>query len=436
MSQPQKTGVKALEIIKKKDPSIILLDVKLPDMDGLDILRQLKKSGSKAKIIVITAHGSVATAVNAMREGATDFLLKPFNAERLLTTVRNAQEIQRLSSLVEKYEQKHERDYSKFIGKSSAMRAVYRMIDDAAPSKASVFILGESGTGKELCAQAIHENSPRNASRFIALNCAAIPANLMESEIFGHVKGAFTGAIANRDGAAVKADGGTIFLDEICEMNLELQAKLLRFIQTGQIVPVGSNEPRTVNVRFVCATNRNPWVEVEEGRFRQDLLYRLHVIPIHMPPLRDRGSDILHIATGMLSDFAAEEEKEFTALSSDAEDTLLSHSWPGNVRELANVIQSAVVLNRGTTMTGEMLQRLLGPSHRKNAIHTPDVFHPPQQSQIPVAGTDTRIVPLAIAERQIIEAAIDKCGGRVGKAARLLEVNPSTLYRKLKTWGK
>ena len=434
------TGAEAIAAIEASRPMVILLDLKLPDMDGLDILTRLTAEKNEARVIVITAHGSVKVAVDAMREGATDFLLKPFAAERLLTTVRNALEIHRLAGLVEQFAGGRTKKFDRFIGNSPAMQAVYRMIEDCAPSKASVFIMGASGTGKELCAESIHNQSPRKAHRFVALNCAAIPANLIESEIFGHKKGAFTGATADRDGAALTADGGTLFLDEICEMPLDLQAKLLRFIQTGQVVPVGSNTPRQVNVRFVCATNRTPWEEVEAGRFREDLYYRLHVVPIHLPPLHERGDDVLLIANHLLAQYAEEEGKAFTKIDDAAKARLIAHGWPGNVRELGNVIQSAVVLNDGPILTAAMLERLMGPTRRAA----------PQQSHMPVSlsgvlpspapsaitsATPGDIEPLAIAERRIIEQAITLSGGKVRLAAKRLQVNPSTLYRKIKEWG-
>jgi len=431
------TGAAALRKIDAELPSVILLDLMLPDMDGLQILKRLHDEKRDVRVIVITAHGSVKVAVDAMREGATDFLLKPFSAERILTTVRNALEIHRLSGLVEKFSVGRAKKFERFIGSSPAMQAVYRMIEDCAASKASVFIMGPSGTGKELCAEAVHNQSPRKDKRFVALNCAAIPANLIESEIFGHKKGAFTGATADRDGAAVTADGGTLFLDEICEMPLDLQAKLLRFIQTGQVVPVGSNTPRNVNVRFVCATNRNPWEEVEAGRFREDLYYRLHVVPIHLPPLAERGDDVLLIAHHLLAQYAEEEGKAFNKIEPEAEARLKAHSWPGNVRELGNVIHSAVVLNEGPVLTTKMLERLMGPARRMRAeAGIAEIVRvapaPTVAPALPASADD--IEPLAQSERRIIEHAISLMGGKVRKAARKLQVNPSTLYRKLKEW--
>jgi len=439
--QIAETGQEALDKISAKVPTVILLDLKLPDMDGIDILKQLQADKTPSRVIVITAHGSVTVAVEAMRNGASDFLLKPFTAERLTTTVNNVLEISRLSNLVKQYSGGPAKKFDRFIGSSPVMQAVYRMIEDSAPSKASVFIMGPSGTGKELCAEAIHHLSPRKGKRFVALNCAAIPENLIESEIFGHVKGAFTGATTDRDGAAVAADGGTLFLDEICEMPLDLQTKLLRFIQTGQVVPVGSNKPINVDVRFVCATNRIPAEEVAEGRFREDLYYRLHVVPIHMPSLAHRGHDILEIARHFLNIFSAEEGKNFKDFSAEAGERLLAHSWPGNVRELGNVIQSIVVLNDSDELTEEMLKPLLGsiPVRRKSPstenLHeaTAEIEGSNRAAATPYAANNG-IEPLAVVEKRAIERAIALSGGRVRKAAKALEVNPSTLYRKITSW--
>lgn len=436
------TGAEALEKIHDRIPTLILLDLKLPDMDGIDILKQLSSEKISSRVVVVTAHGSVAVAVEAMRHGASDFLLKPFTAERLTTTVNNALEISRLSTIVQRIGQGPRKQFGRFIGDSPVMQAVYGMIEDAAPSRASVFIMGPSGTGKELCAESIHQLSPRTGKRFIALNCAAIPENLMESEIFGHVKGAFTGATSDRKGAAVLADGGTLFLDELCEMPLDLQTKLLRFIQTGQVVPVGSNQPVQVDVRFVCATNRIPVEEVAAGRFREDLFYRLHVIPIHMPPLKERGKDVLAIAHYLLTLFSAEEGRHFEGFSEDAEARLMAHNWPGNVRELGNVIQSTVVLNDEKTVTAEMLRPILGsfptiPNRehsQRDAVAIPVTSAQPLMASAAPETPDHLIEPLALTERRAIERAITLSGGKVRAAAKALNVNPSTLYRKLSEW--
>lgn len=287
-------------------PDIVLLDIELPDGNGMDFLDQAATLDSPPKIIVMTAYGTSDMAVKAIQKGAFDFLTKPFDAARLQVTLDNAAAQLQLGKRAQELARLERDRYCNFIGKSLAMQSVYKTIDSLAPSDATGFIVGESGTGKELAAEAIHQQSPRHDAEFIAINCGAIPGELMESELFGHVKGAFTGASANREGAASIANGGTLFLDEICEMSLELQKKLLRFIQTGTFRKVGSNTLEKVDVRFVCATNRNPIVEVSEGRFREDLFYRLHVVPVHMPPLREREEDVLMIANHFLQHFSAQ----------------------------------------------------------------------------------------------------------------------------------
>ncbi len=276
------TGRDAIESLKHRIPDLILLDLRLPDMTGMDVLHAVKHSHPDVPIIFMTAHGSIDTAVEAMRHGSQDFLIKPCEADRLRVTVNNA--IRKATKLKNEADNPGNQNYQGFIGSSQTMQQVYRTIDSAASSKASIFITGESGTGKEVCAEAIHAASKRGDKPFIAINCAAIPKDLIESELFGHVKGAFTGAANDRQGAAELADGGTLFLDELCEMDLDLQTKLLRFIQTGTFQKVGSSKMKSVDVRFVCATNRDPWKEVQEGRFREDLYYRLYVIPLHLPP--------------------------------------------------------------------------------------------------------------------------------------------------------
>jgi DNA-binding NtrC family response regulator len=341
------TGKEALAALNAETPSVVLLDLRLPDMDGLDILKEMQARELPSEVVVITAHGSINVAVEAMRAGAYDFLVKPFNAERLLVTVRNALKHGSLSAIVKKIIDVSRDSYFGFIGSSLAMQAVYRTVDAAAASKATVFITGESGTGKEVAAQAVHEQSPRGKGPFVAINCGASPKDLMESEIFGHVKGAFTGAHVERDGAASTASGGTLFLDEICEMDLALQTKLLRFIQTGTFQKVGGSKTEKVDVRFVCATNRDPLAEVEAGNFREDLYYRLHVIPLHLPALRDRNGDVIEIAQHFLGQYAAEEGKHFTSFSPEAEQIIGQFEWPGNIRQVQNVIRNIVVLNEG-----------------------------------------------------------------------------------------
>lgn len=439
------TGRAALDAMSRQTFSAILLDLRLPDMDGMDILRELKKRDVKSSVVVITAHGSVNVAVDAMRSGAVDFLLKPFSADRLRVTLENALEKFRLRETADSLTQDFDADdYVDFIGSSQPMQEVYRMIESAAPSKATTFITGESGTGKELCAEAIHKKSPRAKERFVTLNCAAIPKDLMESEIFGHVKGAFTDATSDRDGAASVADGGTLFLDEICEMDLLLQTKLLRFIQTGRVQKVGGDTEEPVDVRFVCATNRNPLQAVADGEFREDLYYRLHVIPIHLPPLRDRDNDIFVLASRMLVEFAEEEGKRFRGFDDDAAAAMLNYGWPGNVRQMQNVLRNIVVLNDAERVTLDMLPSIFTGQARANpgdvhAISYTDDASPDARGNPEIVSRpqgEAGIEPLWQIERRAIEDAIVRCGGNIPRAAVFLEVSPSTLYRKLQSWDK
>jgi len=424
-------------------PDIVLLDVELPDGNGMDFLAEAAGLDDPPKIIVMTAYGTSDMAVKAIQKGAFDFLTKPFDSARLKVTLDNAAAQLQLGKRAQELARLERDRYCNFIGKSLAMQSVYKTIDSLAPSDATGFIVGESGTGKELAAEAIHQQSPRHDAEFIAINCGAIPGELMESELFGHVKGAFTGASANREGAASIANGGTLFLDEICEMSLELQKKLLRFIQTGTFRKVGSNTLEKVDVRFVCATNRNPLVEVSEGRFREDLFYRLHVVPVHMPPLREREDDVLMIANHFLQYFSDQSGKSFEGFSEDAAAAIRRYPWPGNVRQLQNAMQQAVVLNEGQLVEQAMLPDSItsgalginespvdvsvAPSSAVTNLIAPEHSHLARRQQIE---------PLWLTEKKAIEAAIEACDSNVNRAAGLLEIAPSTLYRKLQSWKK
>ena len=427
-------GQQALDIINSSCPQILLLDLNLPDMKGMDILKYIQEQALPIIVVVLTAHGSVDIAVDAMKYGAFDFICKPVEAKRLLITIRNAAKTHELNQIIDVYREQYERqEFSGFIGASIAMQSVYRIIESAAPSTATVFITGESGTGKELCAEAVHKLSPRKEKPFIALNCAAIPKDLMESEIFGHIKGAFTGASSERKGAAASADGGTLFLDEICEMDLDLQSKILRFIQSSTFQKVGSSKLEKVDVRFVCATNKEPYKEVQGGRFREDLYYRLHVIPIILPPLRNRGQDIIQIAKQFLYDISKEENKAFSHFSMDVDNILLNYGWPGNVRELENVIRNLVVLNNADEVTIEMLPYPLNESKNKVvSIESPKAVTGYTVESVEVK--DGYIMPLWLVEKNAIEEAIHRCDGNIPKAAASLDVSPSTIYRKKQAW--
>ncbi len=427
------TGKEALRALDDS-PAAVILDLKLPDMNGIDLLGVIREKGIAVPVIVITAHGSMQTAIDAMRAGAADFLVKPFSAERLKVTLKNALEKQELTSVVQAYRDEIDRhEFQGFIGSSLKMQAVYRAIESAAASKATVFFTGESGTGKEVAARAIHDLSGRKGA-FVPLNCGAIPHDLMESEIFGHVKGAFTGALAEREGAARRAHLGTFFLDEICEMDLHLQTKLLRFLQTGQFTKVGGGQLEDIDTRIVCATNRDPQAEVKAGRFREDLYYRLHVIPIHLPPLRERAGDIIEIANHFFESFAEQEGREFDRLSEAAEARLRRHQWPGNVRELQNVVRNAVVMHKARVVEPEMLSAISSGADEKANPEAEEGRRGYFQTPRTLDVLAEQIRPLSSVERETIERALDLCGGDVRKAAVFLEIAPATIYRKLKTW--
>ena len=441
----------ALVAAREWRPDAILVDIELPDYNGFELMQQLHGEGIDAAVIVVTANASISAAVQAMRAGAVDFIVKPYAKARLAVTLANVLEKRALVAVREQSEARPDRDqFFGFIGSSPPMRAAYRTIESVAGSKASVFITGESGTGKELAADAVHRASPRATHHFVALNCGAIPRDLLESEVFGHVRGAFTGASNDREGAAKLADGGTLFLDEIGEMPLDMQVKLLRFVQTGTFSPVGSSKVERVDVRFVCATNRDPMLEVRAGRFREDLYYRLYVVPIELPPLRARGDDVLAIARHFLGMFSREESRKFSGFSPDAEAMLLAYDWPGNVRQLQNVIRNVVVLHDGEQVSAEMLPP---PVYRPGLAIAPPVpvlpsalaargFErepPPPPSLVapPLAPSDAwqgDVVSLATMERRLIGAALRQTGNDVPRAAALLEINPSTIYRKLQAW--
>ena len=486
------SGKEALNQLTTNEPDLILLDVRLPDMSGTEILDFIQERGLKAAVIMITAHGSINMAVETMRGGAYDFLVKPFNRQRLVQTIESALKRETIKQqVIAAPKPVATKGFQGFIGKSKAMQVIYRMVESAAPSKATTFITGESGTGKEVTAEAIHRMSPRGKKPLVVLNCAAIPKDLMESEIFGHVKGAFTGAISDHEGAASQADGGTLFLDEVCEMDLHLQSKLLRFIQTGTFTKVGGTKQEKVDIRFICATNRDPLVEIGEGRFREDLYYRLNVIPIHLPPLRARDGDTLEIARKILVEFATEERKSFRDFDPEIR-MFLNYPWPGNVRQLQNVIRNVVVLNAGDTVTAGMVPAPVNPGgmgqagapalglrlplHRRcrpqwrhatpapgssPAVSAPMAESIAAEALLASAGTmiprstaplegiinpnatgegapvrkrADNILPLWETEKLAIEDAITSCGGNIPKAAALLGISASTIYRKRQHW--
>ncbi|MFA0624337.1 sigma 54-interacting transcriptional regulator [Vibrio breoganii] len=466
------TGKDAKRFIEHHAPQLVILDLKLPDTTGEEILDWIKENEIPTSVIIATAHGSVNTAVNLIQKGADDFLEKPITADRLKTSVALHLKRTKLENLVNKLETKFDRpNFHGFIGSSLPMQAVYKIIESAAPTTASVFINGESGTGKEVCAEALHKQSKRADKPFVALNCGAIPRDLMESEIFGHVKGAFTGATTDRKGAAMQAHGGTLFLDELCEMELEMQKKLLRFLQTGSVTPLGGSKELKADVRIICATNKDPLKEIEAGRFREDLYYRVHVIPIELPALRERDKDIVTLAKHFVKLYSKQDGKGFTGLSSEVESILKAYPWPGNVRQLQNIMRNVVVLNDGTKVEANQLPPPLNTvtpakpavlatpavvaSPAAVATPTPvtvqappaanvepavtEVASPtePQQAQTTVSSESTAtfaVRPMWQVEKETIQNAIKVCDGNVLNAAVMLELSPSTVYRKKQQW--
>ncbi|HFQ5194922.1 TPA: sigma-54-dependent transcriptional regulator [Vibrio vulnificus] len=458
------TGRDAIQFIERNTPQLVILDLKLPDMSGEDVLDWINQNDIPTAVIIATAHGSVDIAVSLMNKGAEDFLEKPIKADRLKTSIAVHLKRAKLEHLVENMQSRFDRPrYHGFIGACLPMQAVYKTIDSVAPTTASVFINGESGTGKEVCAEAIHKQSLRKEQPFIAINCGAIPRDLMESEIFGHLKGAFTGATTDRKGAAMLANGGTLFLDELCEMELEMQKKLLRFLQTGTFTPLGGSKEVKVDVRIICATNRDPLKEVEEGRFREDLYYRVHVVPIEMPPLRERGNDIVELANHFLKTYAKEDGKKFNSISKEAQSILKKYNWPGNVRQLQNIIRNIVVLNDDNQLNVEHLPAQL--TTKPQTVKEPaKLSTPPQPAQAVIHEmhnghealnhhsfetqtskanplthnafhhSDGSIRPMWQIEREAIQNAIAFCDGNVISAAVMLELSPSTVYRKKQAW--
>lgn len=439
-------GKTAYAMLQSNPVDCVLLDLKLPDADGLDILADIRKQAAPPVVVITTSNASMAMAVQAVRNGAYDYLVKPFQGARLVTTVENALSNVTLLREVATFRQTVTTGgFADFIGQSLPMQAIYRTISAAAPSTASVFITGESGTGKELAAEALHRFSRRSEKSFVAINCAAIPRDLMESMIFGHVKGSFSGATSDQEGAAARSDGGTMFLDELGVMDPGLQTKLLRFIQTGSYERVGEGRLRKADIRFIAATNRDPVQAMQQGLLQEDLYYRLNVVPLELPPLRARGDDILLIARHCLRNFSSVEGKAFTSFDPEVERRLLHYSWPGNVRQLQNVVRNVAVLHDGPVVTMGMLP-LMETQLLARSVTTGVPFLLPIGVTAPVAlepyrgtivGTDgdaDGIEKLAVAEQRYIESAIALCGGNLQQAAKRLGISPSTIYRKKETW--
>ena len=414
-----KDGKEALAVAAEHPPEVVVTDLKMPEMDGMTLLGKLRESDRDLPVIVATAFGDVSSAVAAMRAGASDYLTKPIDFEALLVAIERARERRALRVEAENLRrQLRERDaegLQGLIGASPAMQKVYRVARQVAASRATVLITGESGTGKGELARAIHALSPRAKQPFVSLHCAAVPEALLESEMFGHEKGSFTGADKRRIGRFEQAQGGTLFLDEIGEISPLVQTKLLRVLQERQLERVGGNDTISVDVRVVAATNRDLITEVHEGRFREDLYYRLNVVHLDMPPLRLRGSDVLVLANAFLRRFAEDNKKPVEELSEGARTKVLAHRWPGNVRELENAIERAVVLCEGSRIEADDL---------------PFEAAQPMKGPVRVPGST-----MAEVERWAILATLEATGGSTAKAAELLDISVRTIQYRLHEYG-
>jgi two-component system repressor protein LuxO len=425
-----RNGRDAAERLKESGYDIVLADVAslndiAPQIE--DAVARLVKLADGALVIALSEGASVSAAVAAMRAGAHDFVARPISGPALASRIGELAERhgKARALAIDGASGRRTDSLGGFVGASSQMQFVYEQIERIAPSSAPVFITGESGTGKDVCAEALHERGPRANRRFVAINCAAIPRELMEAELFGVARGAYTGAHEDRKGAAELADGGTLFLDEIGEMDLSLQSKLLRFLQTGAVTRLGEASVRQVDVRVICATNRNPMSLIAERKFREDLFYRLHVLPIHLPPLRQRSADILVLARHFLDKYAREERKSFAGFGPEAADALVAHEWPGNVRQLQNLVRRIVVMFDG----GQIDAAMIGAADIESAGLAA------ASPAAPAIAARQPVLPMWQQEQKIIEDAIERFSGNIALAAAALEVSPSTIYRKRQAWA-
>ncbi|MCH2106772.1 MAG: sigma-54 dependent transcriptional regulator [Planctomycetes bacterium] len=416
------SGTEAVERLQEESFDAVLTDLVMHDVTGLEVLAEARRLQPDAVVLLITGHGSVETAVEAMRSGAADYLTKPVNLGELRTKLpRAVAAVRDRKANIELRRQLDKRfGFENIIGHSPQMQRIFDVLGQVASTNATVLILGESGTGKELVAQALHQNSERKDRPFAAVNCAALSEGLIESELFGHVKGAFTGAVTHKEGRFKYADGGTLFLDEVGDMPLETQAKLLRVLENREVVPVGGNESQAVDVRLVAATNRDLRAMVQAGTFREDLLFRLQVISVDLPPLRDRSGDIPLLIDHFIGEFASEHEKEVVGIDALARAALVRYPWPGNVRELRNAIENMVLLARGETLEESDV-----PVH---------VFD--GDAAVPTSGGfDLTGRTLKETERELISQNLALFEGNREKTAKGLGIGERTLYRKIKEYG-
>jgi two-component system, NtrC family, response regulator AtoC len=413
-------GREALELIQLQQIDLVVSDLHMPGMSGLQLLEAIRKQYERLPFIMVTAQGEIKTAVEAMKLGASDYILRPFELETLEIAIQKALAVNRIQIENTFLKESSQPPVTGLIGNSAPMQSLKQMIQQVAPERATVFIVGETGTGKELVAKALHDASPRKSELFVAVNCAAIPVDILESELFGHEKGAFTGAVKERVGKFELANGGTLFLDEITEMPIQLQAKLLRVLQENVVEKLGGNRQIALDVRVVAATNRDPLQAVKEGKLREDVYYRLNVIQLQIPPLRERGEDVSLLADYFLG-------KRQSQLSESARLSLQQYRWPGNVRELENILERAAILAGSQTiqqqhLPADIAQQLISVNTESSPLD---------------ADNNNLSIPRATEaiERRLILQALDDCQGNKTKAAKLLEISERSLWNKLNQYG-
>jgi DNA-binding NtrC family response regulator len=447
LAVPAFTARQGLQMIAEQKPDVILLDLGLPDSEGLDLLKEIRQGNPTLPVIVVTAHDSLNNAIDSIKLGAFHFISKPYVPEELLSLIGKAleqrglrQETEHLRQETERLKKRVQRAEAQLqpIFKNAKMRELFELVDQVAPSDANVLLVGESGVGKEVFANRIHEQSNRSAGPLIKLNCAAFPQNMIEGELFGYKKGAFTGASQDFPGMLSAATEGTLFLDEIAEMPIDLQTRFLRVLQEREFRPLGSTQVIKADFRLIAASNRRPEEAIRSGRLREDLYYRLNTFTLHIPPLAERTEDIPELVQVFLQRFCAKMNKPLLTIQSETYDALLRYHWPGNVRQLQNVIERAVVLAQGSMITPRNLPH--------EVVHGHGVFEPPVAMGDNVAGvtppstarqllTDSQSLNLAEREKAALMAALDQCNGNKKRAAELLGIHRPTLYTKLKKFG-
>ena len=411
-------GQEAIAKVAERNVDLILMDIRMPRLDGMEALLRIKQANPTIPVIMMTAYGSIDSAVKALQAGATDYLTKPLDSNELLVKVQKALRYHQLEEENILYRERLgiRFDFSRIIGKSAKMHDLFDMLATVAPTEATVLLLGESGTGKEIIANAIHQNSPRKERPYVKVSCAALPETLLESELFGHEKGAFTGAIEKKKGRFERADGGTIFLDEIGEMSLTTQTKILRVLQEREFEPVGGTKTIKVDVRIIAATNKNLEEEVKKGKFREDLYYRINVVPLTIPPLRERAEDVPLLAEYFLRLYGEKNKRMLKGFADGVLDALIRYEWPGNVRELENIVERTVIMSRGDTITFADLPPAIAGAQGKAMQTSP-------------------AISLKDMERETITKTLQQTGGNRTKAAVLLGITRKTLQNKIKEYG-